>query len=112
MSEELEALEAEAEQEDNAPARVTLKTANGQAAIHVPPINKWRSSAKNDLFGMGNDYAWARAVLSESDFEKYEKLDPDGDEFDDFMRSFFKASGTDPKRHSGSGSSSKSTRKR
>jgi|SRR5690606_16007069 len=112
MSEELEALQAEAERDDNAPVRVMLKTVNGEAAIYVPPFQKWRSQAKRALFQQLDDYTWAEQTLNAEDFEAWVELNPDGDELAEFITAWTKATGTDPKRSSGSGDSLRGTRKR
>lgn len=80
---------------DGKPVPVSLETVAGKATIVVPPVNRWKSSARHALTakGGGDDYTWAKTTLSEADFATWERLDPDVDETLAFFKAWSEKSG-------------------
>lgn len=80
---------------DGKPVPVSLETTVGKATIVVPPVNRWKSSARHALTakGGGDDYTWAKTTLSAKDFAEWERLDPDVDESLAFFTAWSEKSG-------------------
>lgn len=85
--------EVEAEQADGY-VTVTLVTEFGEADIRVPPLSKWRSTARNALFSRGDDMAWAVTTLSEDDAEAWMELDPTKGESEAFFKAWGEKTGS------------------
>lgn len=74
---------------------VTLVTDRGEADITVPPLSKWRSTARAALFSRGDDLSWALLTLSRDDAEAWTDLDPTMADVQDFMADWSRAGGED-----------------
>ncbi|HLL69021.1 MAG TPA: hypothetical protein VK453_25400 [Micromonosporaceae bacterium] len=91
---DLDRLEAEVEAEENdGSVVVTLSTEEDDADITVPPVARWRASAKNALFSRGDTLLWATGTLSPADARAWARLDPTTEESDRFFEAWGEASG-------------------
>jgi hypothetical protein len=79
--------------QDNGSFVVLLVTDGGSEKITVPPIGRWKSSARNALFTRGDDAAWAVTTLSPDDVERWMSLDPTKDEAEEFIADFYRLAG-------------------
>lgn len=77
---------------DGKPIPVSLETVAGKGQIVVPPVNRWKSSARHALT-RGDDYTWAEKTLSKGDFKTWTDLDPDVDELGAFFEAWSDRSG-------------------
>lgn len=116
MTEPLKAVEAEAETLDMEDAEqipvFTLRTELGETEIHVPPIRKWRSTARHALLTVGDEITWGESVLSAEDLAEWRRCDPDVDEAGAFFAEVLKFYGEDLPKSAASPRSSRSTRRR
>lgn len=64
---------------------VTLRTADGEADLAVPPMDDWRATAKNAAFTRGDELAWAVETLSAEDSRQWLELNPTGRETREFF---------------------------
>lgn len=90
----LSAVEAEVAAEENGDGSVvvTLRTELGFADIRVPPMGRWRALARNAIFTRGDSLLWAAKTLSPTDAQQWVRLDPSGEEVDEFFEDFGRAS--------------------
>ncbi len=65
----------------------------GEADIVVPPMRKWKSSARNALLTRGDDMAWAVLALADEDAEAWMDLDPTKDDTEEFFARWREAGG-------------------
>ena len=72
---------------------VTLRTDLGEAPIRVPPINRWRSSARNAIFSRMDDLFWAGKTLTPQEFLTWTKLDPTQDDVEEFFNTWGELTG-------------------
>lgn len=86
-------VEVAEEQGDDGSVVVTLQTAEGDADIRVPPLSRWRSTARNALFSRGDDMFWAAKTLSQKDAQAWADLDPTQEESQDFFQQWGELTG-------------------
>lgn len=72
---------------------VRLTTDDGEADLIVPPMGRWKSSARNALMTRGDDMAWAVLTLSDEDAETWLDLDPTKDDTEVFFQRWRDAGG-------------------
>lgn len=106
MSEELEALEAEA----TAPGVVTVELA-GTVEVRVKHRNDWKSRGLSAL-QHGDFETFAETCLVDGDYALWQEADPTLAEVEAFLDAFGKVAGEDMGKSERSSGSSKSTRKR
>lgn len=63
--------------------------------LHLPPVNKWRSSALKAL-NTGDFETWAQKTLSPEDYKVWTDLDPTMEEVEAFFKDAQNFLGTDP----------------
>jgi hypothetical protein len=76
---------AETLAEDDGSVVIQLETVDGKVDIRVPPIGRWRSSARAAILAGSNDLHWAVLTLSREDAAQWIGLDPTLDD----VRAFF-----------------------
>lgn len=85
---------AETLADDDGSVVVQLVTADDKVDIRVPPIGRWRSSARAAVFAFPpNELHWAVLTLSREDARLWLTLDPTYDEAQAFFQRWQEATG-------------------
>lgn len=91
---------------------VPMQGANEEVEdVQVLLSSKWRASAMRAL-NRGDFDTFMKSVLFEDDYEVYLDLDPEAGEVETFATEVVRLTGENPGKSSGSGTSSRRTRKR
>jgi hypothetical protein len=109
VTEPLKAVEADANTPDGS-ALVVLHTDTDEVKVTIPPVGKWRTRA-NRLLREADFDGWAKAVLSDEDWEAWEAADPTNDDVEEFFKAWGEVTGENRGKSSRSSASSRSTAK-
>lgn len=113
MAEPLKAIEAEVEADSVEDGLLyTLVTERGSAKILVPAMKKWRSRARHAIITQGDDLLWAQLTLRPDDLGTWMRLDPTGEESEEFFAAVMAGNGESLGKLEASRASSRSTSRR